>query len=291
MDINLDLLKTFYVVAKNKNITKASEELITTQPAISKAIKNLEEQLEVKLFIRSKKGVELTKEGQILFNTTQKILEELEKTINNIKDTNQINILVGKVLAEKILYPYISIFKEKYKDIKLNISTTSINGIQKSLKEKQTDLAIGYYINDLPDTFIQEKIQSKLLPIFVCNNKYIELTKKRIDIKELEKYPFIISAKGATTHELALEIFKKYELNIKPSMEILGTSLITQSVKQGMGISILTKEFISEELERNELYEIKLNQKLESRQLAIQYLKDTKLKKETQYLIDLLKEK
>ena len=63
-NINLDLLKTFYAVAKNKNITKACEELLVSQSAVSKAIKNIENQLDCKLFIRSKKGVELTKEGK-----------------------------------------------------------------------------------------------------------------------------------------------------------------------------------------------------------------------------------
>lgn len=53
MNINLDLIKTFSVVAKYQNITKASEILITTQPAVSKAIKNLENQLNCNLFIRS----------------------------------------------------------------------------------------------------------------------------------------------------------------------------------------------------------------------------------------------
>ena len=69
MNINLDLYKVFYHVAKNKNITKAANELNITQPGISKAIKNLEEQLGCSLFIRTKTGVILTEEGKVFYET------------------------------------------------------------------------------------------------------------------------------------------------------------------------------------------------------------------------------
>ena len=68
IDINIELLKTFYIVAKYKNITKASNELLVSQSTVSKSIKNIEEQLDCQLFTRSKKGVELKKEGEILYN-------------------------------------------------------------------------------------------------------------------------------------------------------------------------------------------------------------------------------
>ena len=67
MDINLDLYKIFYTVAKHKHMTKASEELHISQPAISQSIKKLEDQLGGTLFIRSNKGMELTSEGEMFF--------------------------------------------------------------------------------------------------------------------------------------------------------------------------------------------------------------------------------
>ena len=131
-------------------------------------------------------------------------------------------------------------------------------------------------------------IKKKLHPIFVCNSKYKKLLNKRISIKEIENYPYIINAKGATTHEYAKDLFKKYNLNITPSMEVLGTSLITNFVKEGLGISILTKEFIKEELNNKELFEIKVKEELESRNLSIIYHKNNNLPKEVQYFINIL---
>ena len=288
IDINIELLKTFYIVAKYKNITKASNELLVSQSTVSKSIKNIEEQLDCQLFTRSKKGVELTKEGEILYNSTEKVLNILNNDLKKITKTKTINILVGKVLADKVLVPYINLFQKKYPNIKINLSCTDIKGVKSKLKNDEVDIAIGYYIEDLEDNYEQKKISQELHPIFVCNNNYKELINKKIKVKELEKYPYIISSKGATTYQYALDFFQENNLDITPTMEILGTSLITQLVKNGLGISILTKEFIEEELKNQELFEIQLEKELETRHLTIITYKNKPLSKEINYLIDLL---
>ncbi len=85
MNINFEYYKIFYVVAKNKNITKGAEELNITQPAISRVIKALEDQIGYKLFIREKKGVILTREGEKLFNTINSSISKLIEADNEIK--------------------------------------------------------------------------------------------------------------------------------------------------------------------------------------------------------------
>ena len=288
IDINIELLKTFYIVAKYKNITKASNELLVSQSTVSKSIKNIEEQLDCQLFTRSKKGVELTKEGEILYNSAEKVLNILNTDLKKITKTKAINILVGKVLADKVLVPYINLFQKKYPNIKINLSCTDIKGVKSKLKNDEVDIAIGYYIEDLEDNYEQKKISQELHPIFVCNNNYKELINKKIKVKELEKYPYIISSKGTTTYQYALDFFQENNLDITPTMEILGTSLITQLVKNGLGISILTKEFIEEELKNQKLFEIQLEKELETRHLTIITYKNKTLSKEINYLIDLL---
>ncbi len=135
LNFNIDLLKTFYIVGKEKNITKASEKLLISQPAVSKAIRALEEQLNLKLFNRSKKGVELTKEGEILLKTSENIINTLNDALNKIKPTNKIKILVGSVLAEKIVAPYINLFQKKYSNIQIELNCTNIEGVLNKLKK------------------------------------------------------------------------------------------------------------------------------------------------------------
>ncbi len=291
ININIELLKTFYIVAKERNITKASNKLLISQSTVSKSIKNLESQLECQLFTRSKKGVELTKEGQLLYESTEKIISILNQNIDKIKKTNTINILVGRVLADKVLLPYLNQFKKKYPNVRINLKSTDIDGVLTKLRNNEADLALGYYIDNLNDTYEQKKISQELHPIFVCNNSYKELINKEIQTRELEKYPFIISSKGATTYQYALDFFQENKLDITPTMEILGTSLITQLVKNGLGISILTEEFIKEDLNNKELYKIQLDKELNTRSLNILTYKNRKFSKELNYLINLLIEK
>ena len=75
MNIDFELYRVFYTVANNGNITKASEELNISQPAISKSIKNLEEQLGGQLFVRTKRGVVLTEEGKEFYNYIRQAIE------------------------------------------------------------------------------------------------------------------------------------------------------------------------------------------------------------------------
>ena len=82
MNINLELYKVFYVVAKNKHMTKASEELHISQPAISQSIKKLEEELGGTLFIRSNKGMELTSEGKMFYDYIKSALELIQNAEN-----------------------------------------------------------------------------------------------------------------------------------------------------------------------------------------------------------------
>lgn len=287
-NINIELLKNFYVVAKYKNITKASEVLLISQSALSKSIKNIENQLGCNLFVRSKKGVELTKQGEILFESTEKIIDILNKDLSKITNTKTINILVGQVLANNILFPYIHLFKKKYPNVQIKISCTTIEGIMNKIKNREVDFALGYYLDNLDDNYEQRKIIKELHPIFVCNNSYHQLLQGEIDIHELEKVPYIISAKGSTSYQFALDYFKTNNLNIEPAMEILGTSLITHVIKSGLGISILTEEFIQDELNKHELYKIQVNKPLDNRYLSIITNKNQTTSEEIDYFIDLL---
>jgi len=83
MNINFEYYKIFYNVAKNKNITKTANDLMISQPAISKSIKNLEEQIGCSLFTRNKTGVSLTEEGKILYNEIKNAIEIIENVWYN----------------------------------------------------------------------------------------------------------------------------------------------------------------------------------------------------------------
>ena len=118
-DQNLALYRVFYAVAKNKNITKAAKELFISQPAISKDISKLEANLNCTLFLRTSRGVSLTKEGELLFHHIHSAFSSIEageyalKQAQDLK-TGQVRIGVSSTLCRYILMPYIKNFIELY---------------------------------------------------------------------------------------------------------------------------------------------------------------------------------
>ena len=112
MNVNLELYRMFYSVTVNKNITKAARELCISQPAISKSIKKLESQLNCTLFIRSKSGVVLTNEGEILFTQIKDVIENINSVEEKIKELNNLeggslNIGVSNTITQNY---YVSLY-------------------------------------------------------------------------------------------------------------------------------------------------------------------------------------
>ena len=129
--INLDLYRIFYIVAKSGSISSAANILYISQPAITFQIKKLEEQLGVSLFTRTKHGVLLTNEGQILFDYVKIAIESIdngENALSNLKnlDSGTIRIGVSTTICRYILMPHLEKFHKKYPKIDIQINKISI---------------------------------------------------------------------------------------------------------------------------------------------------------------------
>lgn len=147
MNISYDWYKIFYEVAKTKNITDASKNLYVSQPAVSQIIKQLEEKLKVELFIRTQKGVGLTKEGEILYNYISAAIEKI--IIGEKKLEEQINLESGEIrigssdmCLKYYLLPYLEEFQVKYPKIKINITNCPTPETIKLLEEDKIDFGL-----------------------------------------------------------------------------------------------------------------------------------------------------
>ena len=128
MNINFELYRVFYAVANTGNITKAVEQLMISQPAISKSIKHLEEQLGGQLFIRTKRGVILTDEGREFYYYIKQAMEYIYNAENKFTDlinlnTGTIKIGISTTLTKQFLIPYLEEFHKKYPKIDIQIVT------------------------------------------------------------------------------------------------------------------------------------------------------------------------
>lgn len=294
MNVNYELYKTFYSVAKNKNITKAAHELMISQPAVSKSIKTLEDQVGCTLFIRNKYGVSLTEEGETFYKNIKPAIEMIEHAEETLQETlnldyGTLSIGVSNTLTRKYLLPYIKKFHEQYPRIKIKISTSPTFELITQARNGLIDFIILNLPYQLPSDF-KETTLKEVNDCFIASKDWKELNGKTIPLKEMNNYPLILIAKGSNTRIFLDDFCEKNNIMLSPEMELASHSLVTAFTKIGLGIGYATKEFLKKDLKEQTLFEIKTTPTIPPRQIGATYLKQKQLNKASLTFLNLLKE-
>ena len=293
MNINFELYRIFYVVANHSNITKASEELNISQPAISKSIKSLEEQLGGKLFIRTKKGVILTEEGKEFYKYIKHAIEYINNAENKFTDLINlecgcIKIGINTTLTKEFLLPYLEKFNTLFPKIDIQIITDLTSNLMQKLRNGLIDIVI-FNINDKEYGNEIEIIKCrKITDCFVVNNKYKDLINKELSLSDLNNYPLILQAKGSNTRCFLDKLGQDNNIIFKPHIELTSYSLVSCFAKIGLGIGYVTKDYIKNELDNKELYELKIKEKIPSRYIGIALSKNHIPNFSTKKLIEII---
>ena len=294
MNVNYELYKTFYSVAKSKNITKAAHELMISQPAVSKSIKTLEDQVGCTLFIRNKYGVSLTEEGETFYKNIKPAIEMIEHAEETLQETlnldyGTLSIGVSNTLTRKYLLPYIKKFHEQYPRIKIKISTSPTFELITQARNGLIDFIILNLPYQLPSDF-KETTLKEVNDCFIASKDWKELKGKTIPLKEMNNYPLILIAKGSNTRIFLDDFCEKNNIMLSPEMELASHSLVTAFTKIGLGIGYATKEFLKKDLKEQTIFEIKIAPTIPPRQIGATYLKQKQLNKASLTFLNLLKE-
>lgn len=293
MNINFELYRIFYVVANHSNITKASEELNISQPAISKSIKSLEEQLGGKLFIRTKKGVILTEEGKEFYKYIKHAIEYINNAENKFTDLINlecgcIKIGINTTLTKEFLLPHLEKFNTLFPKIDIQIITDLTSNLMQKLRNGLIDIVI-FNINDKEYGNEIKIIKCrKITDCFVVNNKYKDLINKELSLSDLNNYPLILQAKGSNTRWFLDKLGQDNNIIFKPHIELTSYSLVSSFTKIGLGIGYVTKDYIKNELDNKELYELKIKEKIPSRYIGIALSKNHIPNFSTKKLIEII---
>ncbi len=241
MNIDLELYKVFYVVAKNKHMTRASEELHISQPAISQSIKKLEDQLGGTLFLRSNKGMELTEEGKMFYEYVKGALELIsnaENEFTSFKDLSKGEIKVGcsTTLTKLILMDALENFHKDYPNIKINIVNGLTSNLINDLKLGKLDFVIFNESNIKENNLHLEKIK-ELRQGFVYNSDYF--TDNIRTFNDLNKLPLILQSKDSNSRKLLDYIALQENVELIPRMEVVSQELISEFANIGLGIGFV----------------------------------------------------
>lgn len=295
MDINYESYKIFYHVALNQSISKAVDKLLISQPAVSYQIKVLEEQLGITLFVRTKKGVTLTDEGKILYSYISKGIENFingENALTNLKnlDYGIIRIGASTTVSKHVLMPYLKTFHKLYPNIEINITNNLTEELLRELRNGNLDILIlNLPMNEGKDLNIKNILEVQ--DIFVANKEYYDILNKNISLSDLNNYPLLFQKKPSNTRDYLDNYLNINKIKLIPKMEIVSYNLIMDFIKIGFGIGYATKEFIKEDLNNGDLYELNVTPKIPKRFIGAVTLKQTIPNFSVNKLIELMTKK
>lgn len=262
MNIDLELYRVFYVVAKNKHMTKASDELNISQPAISQSIKKLEGQLGGTLFLRSNKGMELTEEGKMFYEYVKGALELIsnaENEFTSFKDLSKGEIKIGcsTTLTKLVLLDALKDFHTEYPNINVNITNDLTSNLINDLKLGKLDFVI-FNESNIKETNLDLQKIKELKQGFIYNPVFFKDTIK--EFADLNNYPLILQKEESNSRKFLDYIALNNNVKLLPKMEVVSQELITEFTNIGLGIGFVIIDLVKRNFK--DLKELKLNKKI-----------------------------
>jgi DNA-binding transcriptional LysR family regulator len=265
-------------VAKHRSFSKAAEELFISQPAVTKHIKGLELRVGMGLIQRRRGGFALTEAGKILFKYSHKIsshLMDAENLLENLKKDYRGTLRIGTTesYSKGLMPKLLSGFQASFPFMKIALDVGNSEEIEKGLLIYKNDLGLIAMTKASPRfesiPFLKEEL------VLIVSPSHPLAKKQVVSLKELERYPLIIRAKGSTTRKIILQAFK--EVGIHPSLliEAGSSEFIKQWVSEGKGVSIIVKRAVEDEEKRRIIKTIPLLEKL-FLQVSFLFLKEAK---------------
>ena len=270
---SLEYYKVFYYTAKCGSVTKAAAELNISQPAVSQALKQLEQSLDTELFYRASKGMHLTAEGELLFSYVKNGYEQIEMGVQKVRqmqnmELGEIRIGASDMTLQFYLLPYLEKFHEQYPAIKVYVTNAPTPRTLEGLKENRIDFAV--VSSPFPEMKDAEVIPVREIEdVFVAGRRFISCKNKTLDFKELEKLPLICLEKDTSTRRYVDDFLARNGVSIQPEFELATSDMIVQFVRRNLGIGCVVKDFAREAVESGQLFELRFNRMLPKRQFCV----------------------
>ncbi len=284
-------LAYFRKVAETKSISRAAEELLVTQPAITKQMKALEEELGERLFDRIGKRVFLTKTGEVLLLHAEKILRSIEEAKTAVRDLSEEcsgELVIGTSdhislhRLPGILKAYITAFPKVDLKLRCHRSETILEMVSKNL----VDIGVITLPRMSPNLISRVIWKDAMSLVFPKGHPLFAL--KKIRMKDLVRYGMILPETGTTTRKNIDASFAKKRLAPRVTMEVAYIETIKGLVKAGLGISILPDKAVEEDVRSGTIVKAKIQDANFSRNLGVVHLKDKFLSRPAKEFLNFL---
>lgn len=254
MNYTLNQLQIFLKIAQTQSVTKASEELHLTQPAVSIQLKNFQDQFDIPLTEVVGRKIYITDFGKEIAEASESIINQVYAI--NYKTLAHKGQLTGRlkisvVSTGKYVMPYfLADFMNKHNGIELLMDVTNKNKVIESLENNEVDFAL---VSVLPNTLNVEKLDLLQNKLFLVGNTLSKIKKEVKTTKLIEDLPLIFREKGSGTRQTMESFFERNNLSVLKKMELTSNEAVKQALLAGLGYSIMPLIGIRNELHNNEL--------------------------------------
>lgn len=289
MDINYELYKVFYYVAKTLSFSEAATELFISQSAVSQSVKVLEKRLNQVLFIRSTKRVSLTKEGEMLFKHIEPAINLISRGENQLLKSTpaggmQLRIAASDTICRYFLVPYLNLFHKTYKDVHIKIINGTSLKCAELLETNQVDIIVANSPNSALNNNMKIMDVKEFTDVFIANPTAFPYQDKSLSLAELQKLPILMLNKLSTTSAFLHNLFLQNSLDLVPAIEISSNDLLIDLAKIGLGIAFVP-DFCIKNTQDENLYVLNTETELPSRKLIAAYDDTLPLSEPANYFI------
>ncbi|MGB8453906.1 MAG: LysR family transcriptional regulator [Anaerocolumna sp.] len=291
MDINYELYKVFYNVAKTLSFSEAAASLFISQSAVSQSIKVLETNLSQTLFIRSTKKVTLTKEGELLFKHIEPAINLINRGENQLLEAaalggSQLRLGSSDTICRYYLVPFLDNFHRKYPDIHIKVTNGTSFQCAKMLEANEVDIIVTNSPNSaLVNSMYIEPIL-EFQDVFIGNTNFYPIKDEPYTLSALLDFPILMLTKYSTTSEFLHNLFLQHSLDLVPAIELSSNDLLIDLAKIGLGIAFIPDFCLKGS--QTGLVTIKVQETLPTRKLVAAYNGNIPLSSAAKYFIEQL---
>jgi len=290
--MQIESLKVFTDLAETESFTKAAQINNVTQSAVSQQISSLERHFKSILIERSKKKFRLTREGQVLYEYSKQIIQTydaLQNRIQEIKDIVSGTIRVSTIYSIGLhdLPPYLKQFLKQFPTVNVHVEYRRANQVYDDVLGNVVDIGLVAYP--------QKELRLEIIPlrqdpmVLICHPQHPFAKLKQIKLKQIAGQKFVGFEPDIPTRRAIDKVFKDQGVTLMPVMEFDNIETVKRAVEIDAGISIVPHNTIIQEIQKQTLVEVKMEDAEFYRPLAVIYKKSKVLSPAMKQFIAILK--
>ena len=294
--VNLELYRVFYTVAKCGSLTKAAQELYISQPAVSQAIRQLENQLGTTLFNRVHKGMELTKQGgELVFEDVSRalqLLDGVESRLSELKKSAKGTLRIGasETIFQYILADKLVRYHALYPDVKFELLSDVSPITIEQLKTDRCD--VGFLNFPIPedDGIVVRQTITLLNDVFIGGKGFERFRGRQVPLWELQKEPLLLMEPHTVARSAVDHFCTSLGIRFRPAIEVDSWGFMKKLVAEGMGIGCIPREYMQPEAGDNSIFEIEVSPTMPSRSVGVALPKNTSISYALRAFLELFRE-